>query len=81
MHGVAMGRATRRLARGFSDEGYQLAQVAYVESSDGTYAAWMVLLLHPEGELFDHYETPYEAMAAAEAAVEWNADPAVSDDG
>jgi hypothetical protein len=68
-------------ARGFSDEGYQLAQVAHVKSPDGAREGWAVLLLHPEGELFDQFDTPDEAMAAAEAAVDSNDELPTSEDG
>jgi hypothetical protein len=59
------------LCRGFSvDEGQELAQVAHVFGPDGTDHGWIVLLTLQQGELFDHFPTPEEAMAAAEAALD-----------
>jgi hypothetical protein len=57
------------LARGFSPSGDELAQVAHVFSPDGDDLGWIVLLLHEQGELFDHDEAAAQAMAAAEVAV------------
>lgn len=46
----------------------QVAQVAHVFSTDHTDLGW-VALLSPQEELWDHYRTPDEAMAAAEVAL------------
>jgi hypothetical protein len=59
------------LWRGFSvEEGHELAQVAHVFGPDGSDGGWIVLLTLQQGELFDHYATPEEARAAAEAALD-----------
>lgn len=58
------------IARGFSPAGRELAQVTHTYSASGDDLGWTVLLLHPEGELFDRFETVAEATAAAEAALD-----------
>jgi hypothetical protein len=58
------------MCRGFSVEGHELAQVAHVYGPDGRDNGWIVLLTLQRGELFDHYPTPEEAMAAAEVALD-----------
>lgn len=58
------------LARGFGPDGHELAQVAHVYSASGDDLGWTVLLVNPEGELFDRFETAAEATAAAEAALD-----------
>jgi hypothetical protein len=67
------------LARGFSVEGLQLAQVAHIEHADNGDGRWMVLLLHPEGELFDLFGSAEEAMAAAETAIDWTREPSTGE--
>lgn len=58
------------LARGFSDDGPELAQVAHVYNASGDDLGWIVKLTHDQAELFDHYDTIEQAMGAAEAALD-----------
>jgi hypothetical protein len=58
------------MRRGYSVEGHELAQVAHVFGPDGHDHGWIVLLTLQQGELFDHYQTPEAAMAAAEVALD-----------
>lgn len=58
------------LARGFGPGGHELAQVANVFSPGGDELGWIVLLLHEQGELFDHYGSASQAMAAAETSLD-----------
>ena len=57
------------LARGFGVGGHELAQIAHVYSAVGDDLGWMVLLMHDQGELFDHFHTADLAMRAAEEAL------------
>lgn len=57
------------LSRGFSDEGHELAQVAYVYSPTGREIGWVAWLTHV-GELFDQFATLEAARAAVEDALD-----------
>lgn len=58
------------LARGFSPEGVELAQVAHIHSPTGDDLGWVVWLTLEQGELFDQFPTITAARAAAEQALD-----------
>lgn len=63
-------RAHAGLYRGFAPSGHELAQVGQVTGPGGADWGWMVWLTLEQGELFDRYATPEEAMTAAEATLD-----------
>lgn len=65
-------RPREGLARGFGDNGHELAQVAHVYSANHDDLGWTTYLTHEPGdpgELFESFPTAEAAMAAAEAAI------------